>query len=190
VTKKSTSLPFTDCTLNVRRWSQGKLITTSDIIDAYSNGERLPAEVVQICAWGTDGKLIGQIQALMPSPGYTMDDVVGKPLTLRSSGDKPLVFPGFLPREQNTIYVLELAQGEVPPVGKCEVAAVDLKNPTRQVRVVFDAHAQESDYCVAGDTIELDLSTFTIEKPDFRFRVHHQPYPTQPPTVTDWTQVR
>ncbi len=149
-------LPLVSCTNNILRWSQNKLITSSDVLETNNGGE--VQTHLEICIWDSDAKLLGKIESRDTATGTT---------------ERPISRMGFLPSEQSVFY--SLSGNGRQPGGACKLTALDTRDPSRTATITFDPQASENYNCADGapDTIELDLSTFTIASPTLHFRVHH-----------------
>lgn len=172
--KKVADLPITDCTKYIHRWSGGKLITNSGMMDIVDNKGAITRQETKVCAWSLDGKFVGQIK----SEGF-----------VTATTDKIINRIGFLPSESNVLYVSGVFNGN-SPYGDCEIAAIDLKNPRQKVIVSFSPNVDH--YHCVDERIELDLRKFTISKPQFSFRIHdiNTGDPGGKSVVKDWVHVK
>lgn len=161
------NLPLAPCTANIKGWSQGMLVTTSDMSD---DGLQATA-----CFWDARGTLQGMISA--------------RNLAAIGNSEAPANRIGFLPSEKNTVYVLGTFGDES---GNCRIAALNLRQPAKQKIISFDPHVATYNCADTDHEVELDLSTFTLSAPHFRFRIrtHEWKGNERIETVGPWTSVR
>lgn len=144
-TASGTNLPLMPCTANLQGWSQGRLVTTSDVVGSTSEAT--------VCVWSPQGSLAAMLDA--------------KSLNTSGNSAAPDNRFGLLPKERNSVYALG-AFGATP--GECRITAVSLDQPKKRALVSFTVPGKMT--CMdPGEEIELDLSSFTFRSPQFRYRV-------------------
>jgi hypothetical protein len=173
--KKAVALPDIGCTDDIQQWSSNRLITSSSMHTDDAGGQY--AQSVQICVWNTEGALLGRVEGRNFATATT---------------ERIINQMGMIPNEPNTLYALGVFNGGSPDE-RCQLAAVDLNNPSRRALLDFDPNARHYN-CVftqEDEAFELDLNSFTLDSPRFRFRVgKHKTGDVPDMFYGPWTEVK
>jgi hypothetical protein len=151
-TKKAVALPgHHRCAAYVQGFRGNCFVSTSGV-----DHESTP----EACTWD----LSSGLQARMSVSGLEFSG---------GASDSPANTVELLPAEPTGVYLLATASGEGEAFD-CELVALDWKDPSRRyqrkLKVKLDGMS-----CHRGDErVELDLSTFTFDRPTVRYRVVKQ----------------
>jgi hypothetical protein len=150
VTKKTTLLPFEDCTARIASFDTNGLVTVANEPWMENGIVPLPPS---ICIWNTSGKLIARIQAKGLATATT---------------SRIFNQMGMIPREKQALFVLGQFTGlPEDDSGFCQLAVIDTKHPEK---TLFKQFSTKYWHYNCFSEIEIDLSQWTFAKPTVRFR--------------------
>lgn len=150
ITKKTTLLPFEDCTARIANFNGNNLVTVAN--EPWSQDGIVPLPP-SICIWSTGGKLIAKVQAKGLATATT---------------DRIYNQMGMIPREKQALFVLGKFTGlPEDDNGFCQLAVIDTNHPEK---TLFKQFSTKYWHYNCFSEIELDLSQFTFTSPIVRFR--------------------